>query len=128
MTSTDLRDSGVTDEGNGAPSSDNYVLFSQPIVELASGRTSHFEVLLRIRRAEGELSLPGEFTDAVRQSGGGAELDTWVASRAISMLFPPEQHPGPRSRSTSPASRRSAPSSRSSSTGYSRNAASPPRP
>jgi EAL domain-containing protein (putative c-di-GMP-specific phosphodiesterase class I) len=95
MATTDVRDSGVSDLGDGVHPGDNYVLFSQPIVELWSGRVSHFELLLRIRRADGKLSLPGEFTDAVRQSGGGAELDHWVASRALSMLFPPDQQPGP---------------------------------
>jgi EAL domain-containing protein (putative c-di-GMP-specific phosphodiesterase class I) len=95
MAHLDLRDNGVTHTDAAVHSGDHFVLFSQPIVELRSGRVSHFELLLRIRRADGRLSLPGEFSDAIRQSGGGAGLDLWVTSQALSMLFPPDLQAGP---------------------------------
>jgi EAL domain-containing protein (putative c-di-GMP-specific phosphodiesterase class I) len=83
-------------QGGGPPQGgDQYVLFSQPIVELLSGRVSHYELLLRVRRADGHIALPGEWIETVREQNRETELDRWVAEQALAMLRPPDVQPGP---------------------------------
>src|SRR3990170_3067691 len=63
-----------------------FELVRQPIVELASGRVSHHELLLRMRDDEGELIRPGEFASSIRDLGADEQIDHWVTARAVLML------------------------------------------
>src|SRR5688500_12102456 len=65
-----------------------FELVRQPIVELASGRVSHHELLLRMRDTEGVLIKPGEFASSIRELGADEQIDNWVAARAVMMLIP----------------------------------------
>jgi EAL domain-containing protein (putative c-di-GMP-specific phosphodiesterase class I) len=65
-----------------------FELLAQPIVDLRSDRVSHYELLLRLRGEGDELIAPGEWAPAVRALGGEAQLDNWVAARAVLMLRP----------------------------------------
>ncbi len=65
-----------------------FELVRQPIVELASGRVSHHELLLRMRDDEGNLIRPGEFVSSIRELGADEQIDNWVTARAVMMLIP----------------------------------------
>jgi EAL domain-containing protein (putative c-di-GMP-specific phosphodiesterase class I) len=61
---------------------DRFELHCQPIVELASGRMTHCELLLRMI-ADGERVLPGAFLGVAERSGLVHAIDRWVIGRAI---------------------------------------------
>jgi diguanylate cyclase (GGDEF)-like protein/PAS domain S-box-containing protein len=87
---------------------DRFVLCYQPMVPLAghtgeppaageSGvwerqlqrnpdRPARFEVLLRLREASGELTLPGAFLPSAERFGLMVEIDRWVIARAVRAL------------------------------------------
>lgn len=68
----------------------------QPIVSAASGRVSHYEVLVRMWSEDGKLVVPGKFIPAAEQFGLIQRLDRFILSKAIQVLagLPPEQHIG----------------------------------
>jgi PAS domain S-box-containing protein len=63
--------------------SDRLALFAQPIVDLATGATTHCELLLRMRTEAGDLVQPGEFLPACEQHGMITEVDRWVVRAAL---------------------------------------------
>lgn len=65
---------------------DRFVLHLQPILDLASGRISHGELLLRMRDANDKLIAPGSFLPTAERAGLIHEVDRWVIRRAISLL------------------------------------------
>jgi EAL domain-containing protein (putative c-di-GMP-specific phosphodiesterase class I) len=65
-----------------------FELVRQPIVELATGRVSHHELLLRMRDDQGDLIKPGEFVSSIRDLGADEQIDNWVTARAVMMLVP----------------------------------------
>jgi PAS domain S-box-containing protein len=69
----------------GAIDHDRLVLYSQPIVELASGRIVQEELLVRMRGDEGELILPSEFLPPAERFGLAPAVDRWVVSRAAEL-------------------------------------------
>jgi len=71
---------------NGALARDGFELHAQPIVHLAGGEPTQFELLLRMRDGEGGLIPPGAFLDAAERLGLMADIDLWVAGSAIDML------------------------------------------
>jgi diguanylate cyclase (GGDEF)-like protein/PAS domain S-box-containing protein len=64
---------------------DGLVLHWQPIVDLATGRPSHGELLLRMRSA-GELLPPADFLGAAERLGLIHAIDRWVVGQAIALL------------------------------------------
>jgi diguanylate cyclase (GGDEF)-like protein/PAS domain S-box-containing protein len=64
---------------------DQFVLHAQPIIELADGRISQYELLLRLADG-GEFVLPGLFLDTAERSGLIQEIDRWVVRRAIDLI------------------------------------------
>jgi diguanylate cyclase (GGDEF)-like protein/PAS domain S-box-containing protein len=65
---------------------DRFVLHAQPIMDLADGRISQYELLLRLDGGGGEFLLPGVFLDIAERSGLIQEIDRWVVRRAIDLL------------------------------------------
>lgn len=65
---------------------DMFVLRYQPIVHIASGRTTHYEVLLRLQLPDGEVISPGAFLPAAERFGLMQEIDRWVIEHAIASL------------------------------------------
>jgi diguanylate cyclase (GGDEF)-like protein/PAS domain S-box-containing protein len=63
-----------------------FVLHLQPILELATGKMSHGELLLRMRGEHGDLIPPGAFLPAAERYGLIHAVDRWVVSHAIQML------------------------------------------
>ncbi len=66
-------------------------LFRQPIVDLGSGKISHSELLLRMRRDD-ELILPSAFLAPAERSGLIHAIDHWVVQAAVALLLnePPD--------------------------------------
>jgi len=65
---------------------DLFVLHAQPILDLRTGRTDRFELLLRMRAPDGTLVLPGEFLPAAERSGLITQIDRWVITEAFELL------------------------------------------
>ncbi len=62
---------------------ESLVLRYQPIVSVATGNTSHHEVLLRMKGDNGKLIGPDAFLPAAVRFGLMAEIDSWLIERAI---------------------------------------------
>jgi diguanylate cyclase (GGDEF)-like protein/PAS domain S-box-containing protein len=58
------------------------LLHYQPCIEMSTGRITGLEALLRWRRANGELLLPGEFIDIAEESGLIHEIGEWALRSA----------------------------------------------
>ncbi len=64
---------------------DRFVLHAQPIIDLADGKVSQYELLLRLADG-GDFVLPGLFLDTAERSGLIREIDRWVVRRAIHLI------------------------------------------
>jgi diguanylate cyclase (GGDEF)-like protein/PAS domain S-box-containing protein len=62
---------------------DRFVLVAQPIVNLATGRVSQFEVLLRMRDDDGDLILPGAFLATAERLGLIQQIDSLIVASAL---------------------------------------------
>jgi diguanylate cyclase (GGDEF)-like protein/PAS domain S-box-containing protein len=65
---------------------ERFVLQAQPIMELATGDTGQFELLLRLRDPLGELISPAAFLPAAERYDLIGAIDRWVVKRSIAML------------------------------------------
>ncbi len=65
---------------------DRFVLHAQPILNLADGRISQHELLLRLDGGGGEFVLPGMFLDVAERSGLIQDIDRWVVRQAIRLI------------------------------------------
>ena len=63
-----------------------FEVFYQPIIHLASGRTSGYEALLRWWHPERGLISPMEFIDAAEEIGVIRQIDCWVRLQACRQL------------------------------------------
>lgn len=64
-------------------------LDAQPIVDLASGRTSRYELLIRLRDGHYPLLGPDDFLPAAERTDLVLRLDRWVLGRAVQALATP---------------------------------------
>jgi EAL domain-containing protein (putative c-di-GMP-specific phosphodiesterase class I) len=60
---------------------DRFVLYAQPIVDLASGKTVQRELLLRLQEDDGSVVAPGAFLDVAERYGLISDIDRWVVER-----------------------------------------------
>jgi EAL domain-containing protein (putative c-di-GMP-specific phosphodiesterase class I) len=65
---------------------DNFVLFCQPVFSLQSERITQYELLLRLRDADGRMIRPLGFLDPADRFGLMAEIDRWVVGHALDLL------------------------------------------
>ena len=65
---------------------DGFILLAQPIIGLATGHTSQYELLLRMRDQRGNLIEPDAFLHIAERLGMVQEIDRWVTQRAIALL------------------------------------------
>ena len=65
---------------------DMFVLRYQPIVHIATGETTHYEVLLRLQLPDGRVISPGAFLPAAERFGLMLDIDRWVIRHAIESL------------------------------------------
>ncbi len=63
-----------------------FVLVFQPIVDLTSGETTQYELLLRMRGEDGGLVEPGAFLATAERFGLIQGIDRWVAQQAIRLI------------------------------------------
>jgi diguanylate cyclase (GGDEF)-like protein/PAS domain S-box-containing protein len=64
---------------------DQFELFSQPILDLSCGVTTHEELLIRLRDDEGGLTPPGVFLPVAESAGLMPSIDRWVIRAAIEL-------------------------------------------
>jgi len=66
---------------------DQFVLFHQPIVSVASpSETVAFEILLRLKGEDGEIALPSEFIPAAERYHLMPSIDRWVVGHALEAI------------------------------------------
>jgi EAL domain-containing protein (putative c-di-GMP-specific phosphodiesterase class I) len=63
-----------------------FFLVFQPVVKLSDGYISHYEVLLRMWGANGEIITPEKFIPAAERMGIIHSIDLWVVENAIDFL------------------------------------------
>jgi diguanylate cyclase (GGDEF)-like protein/PAS domain S-box-containing protein len=63
-----------------------FVLFGQPIVEIASGKVTQYELLLRMVDADGHVVTPGSFLGVAERSGLIERIDRWVVAEAARII------------------------------------------
>jgi PAS domain S-box-containing protein len=64
---------------------DRVVLYTQPIISVATREVVQHELLLRMLAEDGELILPLEFLPTAERHGLIEELDAWVVSQAVKL-------------------------------------------
>ncbi len=65
---------------------ERFFLVYQPIVSLKGDTSQHYEVLLRILDAEGNVIMPGQFLSIAGRLGVANEVDHWVINKAFTTL------------------------------------------
>jgi diguanylate cyclase (GGDEF)-like protein/PAS domain S-box-containing protein len=65
---------------------DRFVLYWQPILDLATREVSHGELLLRMLGDDGELIAPGAFLPTAERMGLIHAIDRWVTRRAVHLI------------------------------------------
>lgn len=63
-----------------------FVLHCQPIIEVATGRITQYELLLRMLGEEGQLIYPRSFLDVAERFGLIHAIDRWVVGQAIALI------------------------------------------
>jgi diguanylate cyclase (GGDEF)-like protein len=63
-----------------------FVLYAQPIIELASGNVTHQELLIRMRDDDGNLITPDAFLPTAERFGLINAIDRWVTRTAVSLV------------------------------------------
>lgn len=59
-----------------------FVLYAQPIIDLASGETVQHELLIRMLGPNGEVIAPGRFLPVAEEYGLITDIDRWVIQQA----------------------------------------------
>lgn len=85
---TDARraDRGLAERLRGALRDGAFALQYQPVVAVAGGDEAQFQVLLRLRDADGSLRSAGEFVPTAEAAGLMPDIDRWVLEQAIPLL------------------------------------------
>ena len=64
---------------------ERFVLYSQPIVEIRSGRVDHRELLIRMLSEDGEIIPTGEFMPLAEEFALVGQIDRWVVGEAVGL-------------------------------------------
>lgn len=65
---------------------DRFELFVQPIVSVRTGKPAIYEVLLRLRSEQGDLTPPSAFLPSAERYNLSDKVDRWVLDKALSWL------------------------------------------
>lgn len=65
---------------------DGFILYAQPILDLAENRIVHYEILLRLLGRSGQIIPPGAFLDVAEQFGLSGDIDRWVLQKVMDTL------------------------------------------
>jgi diguanylate cyclase (GGDEF)-like protein len=79
-------DAGWSQQIKRALKENLFVMHYQPIVDIRSGRATHYEALLRLKGDDGELVPPMAFLPAASRFGLMQEIDEWVIRNALTSL------------------------------------------
>ena len=79
-------DIGWSQQIQKALKEDLFVIHFQPIVDVHSGRPTHYEVLLRMRTGQKRLVPPAAFLPAASRFGLMTDVDQWVIRNAMAAL------------------------------------------
>lgn len=71
---------------------DGFVLYAQPIRELASGAVTRHEILLRMVGPAGEHVAPGMFLPTAERFGLVQAIDSWVVRAAMPLIADRHRH------------------------------------
>jgi EAL domain-containing protein (putative c-di-GMP-specific phosphodiesterase class I)/PleD family two-component response regulator len=63
-----------------------FELLFQPVVAVAGGEEAQFQVLLRMREADGRVRNAGELVPAAEAAGLMPDIDRWVLEQAVTVL------------------------------------------
>jgi EAL domain-containing protein (putative c-di-GMP-specific phosphodiesterase class I)/outer membrane murein-binding lipoprotein Lpp len=69
-----------------ALANDGFVLFAQPVFSLQAERITQYELLLRLRDADGRMVRPFGFLEPADRYGLMAQIDRWVVGQALDLL------------------------------------------
>jgi EAL domain-containing protein (putative c-di-GMP-specific phosphodiesterase class I) len=64
---------------------ERFVLYAQPIIDLATGETVSHELLIRMRDRDGEIVAPGVFLPTAERCGAILNIDRWVIGQAAEL-------------------------------------------
>lgn len=81
-----LGEMGVVNDIRRALVNNDFVLYRQPIVEIASGKASIHEFLLRLKSNENELIGPASFIPVAERYGLMPMIDQWVVRHTLIYL------------------------------------------
>jgi len=65
---------------------ERFAIYAQPILDLASGDITNFELLLRMIGDDGEVIAPGAFLPVAERRGMIRTIDRWVIAQAVELL------------------------------------------
>ncbi|SDX05938.1 putative bifunctional diguanylate cyclase/phosphodiesterase [Thiocapsa roseopersicina] len=71
---------------NQALTQGRFELHVQPIIEIATGRVRHMEVLLRMRDVRGGMVYPDRFIPVAERTGQIQAIDRWVIDNALAAM------------------------------------------
>lgn len=69
-----------------ALTNDQLELYCQPILDLANNEISQYELLLRLRTADGRLLPPSAFLYVAERFGTILAIDSWVVRQAVALI------------------------------------------
>ena len=75
----------MLDEIRRALDEDRLMLHAQPIMDLATGATTHHELLIRMAAPNGDIVPPGSFLPIAEKHGAIRDIDRWVIWQAASI-------------------------------------------
>jgi PAS domain S-box-containing protein len=78
-----LHDLGWIERIRDALDQDRFVLYAQPIVEIATGRTVQHELLIRMMGDDGDPIPPGLFLPIAESYGSIGAIDRWVMGETL---------------------------------------------
>jgi diguanylate cyclase (GGDEF)-like protein len=85
-------DAGWSQQIQRALKKDLFLMHYQPIVDIRTGRATHYEALLRLQADDGQLVPPMAFLPAASRFGHMQEIDEWVIRNALAKLAEFREH------------------------------------
>lgn len=62
---------------------ERFILYFQPVCDIETGKTTHYEALIRMIGKDGEVITPNHFIPVAERFGLMAQIDKWVIQTAV---------------------------------------------